>query len=358
MKVNDIIYRFPSNDVRDGICRLRTFINNDKAYALLTDLGIKNLLNAIGNSIEIICQSLISKMMVPNDCVFIVHYEPTVFEEHTFYIIEFSDEAFAKWKHISIEEVKLVLNCELTEMDNLTLENERLIGDIERLRTIINPYLDLPIYQTSETIVRRIEIEDQQLSKKYLLDVVNSGASERELQNIIKKDLSIFGELYSSPPENYMCFSEFPIGNGVVDFVLFTGISRMDVFCIEIKGAEFNLFNKTGYKDFNSKMDSGIKQIRDRLGFVYRNLSEFGKEVHEVRKSVLKGGQIYNSFIGPDKEILVDENKDIRLHFVVIGGRTQNDLEESKKRNDFESTFMHPIKIESWDTILRKLRRK
>lgn len=357
MKINDYIYRFPDSN-RDGICRVRTFYNNNRVFALLTDLDTKNTSASVTNSIEKICQSLINSKMVPSECTFIEHYEPQSFKGHSFDVIDFDESFQPNWKSLNNEEIQIILNCKNDEIDDLTFKNKRLIEDTERIRTKIAPHIDLPFQQKPEVITRRIEIENSQISKKSLLDLINTGCSERELQRIIKKYLSFFGELYAFPTENYMCFSEFPVDNGFVDFVMFTGRSRMDVFLIEIKSAEFNLFNQTGYKDFNSKMGSAIKQIRDRLGYINRNLSDFRKSVHEIRESVISGNDIFNSFVGPDKNILVDKNKDINIHAIVIGGRTKDDILESRKRHDFESNSKYPIKVESWDTILKKLSRK
>jgi hypothetical protein len=131
----------------------------------------------------------------------------------------------------------------------------------------------------------------------------------------------------------------------------------MDVFLIEIKGADFNLLNQGHYKKFNSRIDVAIGQIRDRLGFIHRNIDEFRSSIHSIRERVISGQSLYNSFIGPDKETKVDKNKDINIHNVIIGGRTLDDLLESKKRRDFEVNFSLPVKLESWDTFLRKLRR-
>lgn len=357
MKINDLIFRYPGRK-RDGICRLRTFVNSNKVYALLTDLGSKNTSASVTNSIEVVCQSLKSNRTVPINCVFIEHYEPFNSEGHTFDIISFNQENQPNWKTISKNEVESILNCTENEINNLTFENESLIDEIERIRTVIDPHIDLPAQQKPEIVIRRIEIENSKISKKVLASLISRGANEMEIQKLIKSDLSIFAELYAAPNESYICFSEFPVDDGYVDFAIFTGRSRMDVFLIEVKGAEFNLFNQTGYKDFNSKMDYAIKQIRDRLGYINRNLSDFRNSVHDVRESVSSGKKMFNSFVGPDKDILVDKNKDINLHFIAIGGRTVDDLTESNKRHDFESSFKHPIKIESWDTFLKKLSRK
>lgn len=357
MKINDIIFRysFPNNHPKDGICRIRTFItSNFKVYALITDLDTKNTSASVTNSIEVICNSLIEKLILPEHTIFIEHYEPS-FHGHTFDIVTIKNET--EWQNISTEEVMKLLECDLDEFKNLTTENKILSSEIDKIRTEINPHLDLPQQIQSDYILRQFEIEDNMISKSSLSHLIQNGAKERELLKYLKKDLSIFGEIYATPHDNYICFSEFPLNGGFVDFVMFTGYSKMDVFLIEIKGAEFNLFNKGGYNKLNSKTEIATGQIRDRLGYIHRNLSEFRKELHSIREKAISGTSIYNSFLGPDTTTLVDKNKDINIHNIVIGGRTSNDLNESYKRHDFETNSTLPFKLESWDTFIRKLRR-
>lgn len=359
MKINDIIFRysFPYRK-KDGICRIRTFANSKfQLVVLITDLDIKNTSASVTNSIEIIYENLVSRLIVPATSIFIEHYEPGTMNDHTFDIVTVEKGRETIWKNISIEEAKLLIECDDVELDNLTLENTVLIEEIDKLRTQIVPHLDLPVQVESDYFTRKIEIDDNMISKADLLKVINTGISEQELQRLLKNDLSIFAEIYASPDDNYICFSEFPIDVGFVDFVLLTGISRMDVFLIEIKGADFNILNQGHYKKFNSRIDVAIGQIRDRLGYIHRNINEFRNGVHSIRERVISGESLYNSFIGPDKETKVDKNKDINIHNVIIGGRTFDDLTESKKRQDFEFNFSLPVKLESWDTFLRKLRR-
>jgi len=52
-----------------------------------------------------------------------------------------------------------------------------------------------------------------------LSDAVKNVVSETDIQKLIKSDLSIIGDFYSHPSEEYICFSEFSLDDGVVDFV-------------------------------------------------------------------------------------------------------------------------------------------
>ncbi|USL16411.1 DUF4263 domain-containing protein [Bacillus thuringiensis] len=60
--------------------------------------------------------------------------------------------------------------------------------------------------------------------------------------------------------------------------------------------------------------------------------------------------------IGPQGGLQVDPNKDINIYIVLIAGRTVDDLSESKKRQDYENNTKPPLKVETWDTWIRKLK--
>lgn len=196
------------------------------------------------------------------------------------------------------------------------------------------------------------------ISKKMIVDLVEQGTGEQELQRLLKQDLSIFAEVYAQPRDEYICFSEFPVANGVVDFAIFSGRSRMDVTLFEIKGAEFDLVNQGHYDKFSAKIDVAIDQIRKRLRHVIDNIQEFRTHAHQIRQNIEDGKLQHNSLLGPAGALQVDPDKDINIRFVVIGGRTRDDLEESRKRHDVERSTHPPIRVESWDTWLRKIRRE
>lgn len=360
MKINDLIFRytFPNNWPKDGICRVRTFVNSQfQVYVLITDLDVKNTSASITNSIEIICESLKTRLIVPDNSIFIEHYEPSLINNHTFDIVTIKKGNETNWKSIEFQEAKTLLECDEEELNNLSLRNKLLLDEIDRATTQIDPHLDLPSQLESDYITRGLEIRKNMISKSSLIELVNKNAKEIDFLKLLKKDLSVFAEIYASPFDNYICFAEFPLNGGYVDFVLFTGTSRMDVFLIEIKGAEFNILNKGSYEKFNAKIDRAIVQITDRLGYIHRNNLEFRDNVHMIRERVISGESLFNSFIGPDKTTRVDKNKDINIHNIIIGGLTIDDIKESYKRQNFEHTFTLPIKLESWETFIRKLRR-
>lgn len=118
------------------------------------------------------------------------------------------------------------------------------------------------------------------------------------------------------------------------------------------------MVNQGHYDKFAGKIDEAIDQIRKRLRHVIDGIREFRAQVHRVRQNVEEGKSQYNSLLGPDGHLEVDPDKDINIRCVVIGGRTRDDYEESKKRHDVERSTHPPIRVESWDTWLRKVRRE
>lgn len=361
MKINDLIHRFPTacGTRQDGICRVRTFAGaDDRVFALLTDLGDKNTSSSVTNSIELLCKSLLTRGIVSNQCGFIEHYEANAIRGDTFDLVTFHDNGSPHWNSIKQADVEALLECDLKELSARTLDQQRLLNEIDRIRNEIDPFIDSPWLEGPEITKRRNDIESRMISKKLVSDLVERGAGEQELQRLLKQDLSIFAEIYADPKDEYICFSEFPIADGAVDFAVFSGRSRMDVTLIEVKGAEFHLVNQGHYDKFASKIDEAIDQIRKRLRHVIDGIKEFRAQVHEVRQKVEDGKVEYNSLLGPDGHLEVDPDKDINIRCVVIGGRTRNDHEESKKRHDVERSTHPPIRVESWDTWLRKIRRE
>ncbi|MFM0010054.1 Shedu immune nuclease family protein [Paraburkholderia sediminicola] len=359
MKISDIIYRFPTGSVTrlDGICRVRTFVGTDsRIFALITELD-KNTSTSITNCIERVCKSLRERGVVPPECEFIEHYEYNDFRGDTFDMIAFDNSGGMNWLARKQADVELLLGCNSGELNSRTLDQPRLVNDIDRIRNEIDPFIDSPWPEAPDVTRRRSNIESRMISKKMIVDVVESGAGERDIQRLLKGDLSIFAEIYASPQEEYICFSEFPISDGTVDFAVFSGRSRMDVTLIEVKGAEFHLANQGHYDKFSSKIEVAVDQIRMRLRYVIDEIKEFRREVHRIRSNVEQGKAEYNSLLGPIGHLEVSPEKDINIRCVVIGGRTRNDLEESRKRHDLERNTHPSIKVESWDTWLRKVRR-
>ncbi len=357
MKILDFVHNFNDGNtqISRGLCRVRSFVGESGTTVLLTDLGNLNDGQSVTNAVELIITSLFERGFVIPPAIFIEHYERSEFEPDTFDIVSISPKT--EWNSISRKKVlNLIGGCE-SELNERSTENSRILAQSEKFLFRREPFRSSNFSESNDVIKRRLEIIDGMISKSSIEAVIKSGSNEQEIQRLLKNDLSIFGEAYAKPDDEYICFSEFPLVDGAIDFVVFTGRSRMDIILIEVKGAEFNLVNSNHYQAFNHKITQAAGQIENRLGIIFRDLNLFRKNAHELRCRVENGEIVHNSFQGPYGKLQVDPKKDINIRSVIIGGRTQNDLKESLKRQDYEARTTPPIRVESWDTWLRRLQR-
>jgi len=361
VKISDFIFQFPVgiSSKRHGICRVRVFITTDEyPVVLLTDLGSKNVGPSVTNAIESIVKALVDRGHVPQYSRFIEHYEVEDRGGASFDAVTITPGRATSWETLHAETVARTLGFDLSELDRPTLSEPRLRNEVERQRHLLEPHVDIPYAESTRVIQRRLEIESTMLSRAQVEAVIESEAGESELQEILRSDLSLLGEVYAALPEEYICFSEYPIADGFVDFVVFTGRSCMDVFLIEVKGADFNLVNSDSYEGFSAKINQAVDQIRRRYRAIYESLAQSRKSFHTTRAVAESGKAIYRSFLGARTPLGVDLNKDIHVYAVVIGGQTRNDLKESWQRQDYQRHFTPPIKVESWNSWARKLQRQ
>lgn len=360
MKISDFIYRYPPEGFNrhDALCRVRIFYNNQDTFAVLTDLREYAAGPSVTNAVEIIKDRLISDGHIRQETKIIEHYESDFSGKNSFDIVSFDNTNKPSWKDISITQVISSLDCHKEEFAIETIHNKRLFNKIQQIRYSMNPYIDEPYQESPEIIIKREEIKKNMISKTTLSKLIADGAIETKIQNLINTDLSIISEMYAHPKEEYICFSQFPIDDGFVDFALFSGRSMMDITLIEIKGADVDLINQSGYKNFSSKINEAVQQLRKRLGYIIRNYEAFRTNAHKIREEVEAGKVLYRSLQGPKGNLQVDPNKDIQLHTVMIGGRSNNHLEESQMRYEYEMGQSPSIRIESWDSWLSKLTRQ
>ena len=102
------------------------------------------------------------------------------------------------------------------------------------------------------------------------------------------------------------------------------------------------------------------KQIRDRLEATYfNNRADFRKKCHNLRNKVENEKSEYNYLIGPKGKLEVDSDKELKIQTVIIGGRTriENDKRESLERDKIERNHQVPLKLETWDSWINKLKR-
>ncbi|MDY0993682.1 DUF4263 domain-containing protein [Pantoea agglomerans] len=356
MKVSDFIFQFKINGFsgEDALCRTRIFANNSNLFALLTDLGDKSGPTSVTNSVEYIREQLIDKGFIDENTVIIEHYEEHFSGYGTFDIVTFDKKNYPSWKKTTLNKTQALLSCSHEELLDKTLKNKRLFKQIENLHNKIYPFTKKTHVEDSNVITKRIQLADNSIKKDEILDFIHSAPSERELANFLKRDLSFFAKYYAQPTEEYIIIPELSVADGFVDYVLLSGRSRMDVTFIEIKGANFNLMNQSGYSNLSQKTNEAIQQVRNRITAVYRDYPKYRNYFHEVRESIENKSYFKTSLVGPRGKLCVDPDKDINIRSVVIAGRSINDLEESKQRHNVEVTSSPPIRLESWDSLINK----
>lgn len=352
MKISDFIFKFKTYRMReDGLCRVRFFINNQREIiCVLTD--IDDMSNA--PYLDSICDTVINLLyenghLLKCDC-FVLHDE----FDNSMAIIEKNGNIN---KPISKRELELLTECEEQEFAYKSMKIAEIRNQIEKKRYEINPFINNRYLQSPSYIKHAIEIQENAVSKKMLKALIDEGAVERELDNLIKKDLSLIGEIYGHPHDEYIVFSEFPLGDKRVDFAIFSSRSSMNVTFIEIKGADFNLKKRGHYDNLNSKIEEANSQIRNHRKYIYNDYETFRKEMHRIREKAEAGENIYNAFLSPKGELQVDPNKNVNIRFVIVAGRTsENDIEESDLRYQFGREHTD-VELFSWDSWIRRLRR-
>ncbi|UZH02622.1 DUF4263 domain-containing protein [Pantoea anthophila] len=356
MKVSDFIFQFKINHFSrdEALCRIRIFANNNTLFALLTDLGDKSGPTSVTNSVENIREQLIEKGFIDGKTVIIEHYEKLYSGYGTFDLVTFGRNNSPEWKKTTLKKTQELLDCSHEELLDYTLKNERLFRQVEKLYHAICPFTKKTYVEDSNVIIKRLKLAENSITKKEILEFIQSTPTERELANFLKRDLSFFAKYYAHPEEEYIIIPELGIANGFVDYVLLSGRSRMDVTFIEIKGANFNLMNQSGYGNFSQKTNEAIQQVRDRITNVYRDYSKYRIYFHEIREKIENKTYSKSSLIGPRGKLCVDPDKDINIRSVVIAGRSINDLEESRQRHNIAITSSPPISLESWDSLINK----
>lgn len=352
MKISDFIFRFKSFRMReDGLCRVRLFVNTqNEMICVLTDIDIMSNAPYLDTVCDTVIHSLYDDGYLLNCKIHILHDD---FDNSMVIIDKYGNVE----RTLSKEQIEILTECDENEFAQKSMDIMSIKRLIEKKRYEINPFINNRYLKAPEYIKREIEIQENAISKKWLKELIDAGASERELSTLIKKDLSLIAEIYSLPDDEYIVFSEFPIGNRRVDFAIFSSRSTMNVTFIEIKGADFNLKKRGHYDNFNAKIEEANSQIRNHRKYIYNDYESFRKELHRVRKRAESGEGIYNASLAPKRKLQVDPNKDVIIRFVIVAGRTpENDIEESDLRYQF-GRDNRDVELFSWDSWIRRLRR-
>lgn len=359
MKINDFIFRFPTKKiVSAGICRVRTFINsNQNIYVLISELE-ENPSTSVTNSIEDIVSLLQTQEKIPRQVQIIEHYSSDRFFSQEFDLVTISSNSIPTWEPITCSKVIKLLECSAYEFNDYK-QNKQVMQEIQNALLGIPKIKQFEYIESPDISERRLEIAKNMHSMETIKDFLNTSPSERQLSVFLKEDMSLLAEVYAKPSEEYICFAEFPVGNGRVDFAVFTGRSRMDVYLIEIKGAQKSLRKKNHYGDFRAEIQEGRSQLIERKNWCEQNYIDYKRFVHLILDDIIqRNTRPYHAFLGPIYKLEVDAQKDVDFHYILIAGRTSEDLTDSKKRHQADAATNFHIQTETWDSWINKLIRK
>lgn len=279
MKISDFIFKFKSFRMReDGLCRVRLFVNTQKeTICVLTD--IDSMSNA--PYLDTVCDTVIQLL---NENGYIIDCQIYILHDECDASMVVIDEHGNEQRHLSKKQIEALTECDENEFAKKSIDEFSIRMQIEKKRYEINPFINNQYLKTPEYVKRKIEIQENAISKKQLKELIDAGASERELDALMKKDLSLIAEIYSYPKDEYIVFSEFLLGEKRVDFAIFSGRSTMDVTFIEIKGADFNLKKRGHYDSLNSKIEEANSQIRNHRKYIYDDYKSIREKLHDIRK--------------------------------------------------------------------------
>lgn len=280
-------------------------------------------------------------------------------------MVEYTSAGTPQWKSITYSQILELLECTEDEFNDYRAD-QRVKQEICEALNGTPKIKRFEYIEPPEITERRLEIDKGKISKQAVKEMLDQYPPEREMSAFLKRDMSLLSECYANPEDEYICFSEFPIDKGegkgkgkeIVDFALFTGRSRMTVYLIEIKGAQNDLCRKNHYKDFRADVQEGRGQLIQRAAWIKNNYRECCNFVHKVLKSVKENGRPYNAFVGPQYKLLVDPNKDVIFKYVLIAGRTGDDLHDSHKRHITDCAMNGDFQTETWDSWYGKLTRE
>lgn len=349
MKVNDFIHVYHRT-----ICRVRTYINKDKKYFIITELN-ENQGESITNCIEHLIKSLIKQGYAKSDDIFIEHNQKILFMDEEFDEIELDELDNPKWYRRTKKEVMAWIDEEISSFDKDTEKKQEDKINIIKTQYKQLEFMNFQFNEDSRISKRRDEIRNNMISKNELLNLINTRPPESEISDMVKRDLSIFAELYAHPAEEYICFSEFNFFDKRVDFVLFTGRSSMKVYLIEIKGADKRILKKNNYNAFTYKFNEAYAQLNNEFDYINKNYELIRRKMHEVREKAINDE--ISCFKGPKFDLNVDPNKNVIFYGVIICGYTENNLLESDKRHNLEKNHSNKIIVETWDSFINKLTR-
>lgn len=164
-----------------------------------------------------------------------------------------------------------------------------------------------------------------------------------------------FWEENGQAHEEYICFSNYPIGDKIADFVVLTSRSKMKVCIVEVKGADFKTVKANHYQGLNVHMNDAITQLKNHMEYINRNYSSFRTQIHEDKDKAINEEYSGNYLVGPRKNLLVDPQKDIDVKYIAIGGVEREDKSIEESHEIVKCKPADNLEIASWNSFVRKL---
>lgn len=191
-------------------------------------------------------------------------------------------------------------------------------------------------------------------TKSELESFISTRPGEREILRFLGSDLTLLGEVFSSPTGEFIVVKELPLDqHGQVDFAIFTNRSRMEVVFVEAKGADFSFLNSD--KTHSAYVGKATQQIKNRFAYARDNYHKFRKDVLDIWRAVEDGKRPYQAAVG--KPVQIDPNKDVHWSGAVIAGHESDELAVSRERSSMESGNSPFIRYHTWQSFIRRLSR-
>ena len=187
------------------------------------------------------------------------------------------------------------------------------------------------------------------------IELIEENSQEMKIQKLIKEDLSFMADYLAEPHEEYICFSNYPIGDKIADFVVLTSRSKMKVCIVEVKGADFKIVKANHYQGLNVHMNDAITQLKNHMEYINRNYSSFRTQIHEDKDKAINEEYSGNYLVGPRKTLLVDPQKDIDVKYIAIGGVEREDKSIEESHEIVKCKPADNLEIASWNSFVRKL---
>ena len=114
------------------------------------------------------------------------------------------------------------------------------------------------------------EVPGNPLKAEYLIPIFIGELLEHGKMSVkvLKTNDTWYGmaDYLAEPHEEYICFSNYPIGDKIADFVVLTSRSKMKVCIVEVKGADFKIVKANHYQGLNVHMNDAITQLKKSYG--------------------------------------------------------------------------------------------